>query len=139
MPSTEDDTDRTVEPIMAADGGRLHPTANSLADFVRFIEDGQFDADVTYDLRELAADMENLFMAQGGKLKATLTIKIDLTREVEGFYVLAASHTVKKPTENRKRSVAWLTDDNLFTPNKPGQGALFGTVRDVTPRRTIRN
>lgn len=129
----------TVDSLIAADGGRLHPTCNSLADFVRMLEDGQFDADVTSDLRDLAEALEDLFMAQGGKLKATLNIKIELTREIDGYYLIAASHSIKKPTENRKRSLAWLTDNNLFTPNKPNQGSLFGTVRDVSARRNVRN
>lgn len=133
------DNDAKVESLLAADGNRLHPTCNSLADFMRFLEDGQFDADVTHDMRVLAEDMEELFQAQGGKLKATLTIKVELTREVDGYYLIAASHAIKKPAENRKRSLAWLTENNLFTPNKPNQGALFGTVRDVSARRTVRN
>ena len=131
-------SERTIEPITAADGGRLHPTANSLADFMRMLEDGQFDADVTYDLRELSTDMEEMFRASGGKLKATLTIKVVMTREIDGFYMLASSYQIKRPNETRPRSVAWLTDDNLFSPNKPNQGQMFG-VRDVSARRTVRN
>lgn len=123
---------------LAADGGRLHPTANSLADFVRMIEDGQFDADVTFDMREMATEMENLFAANGGKLKATIDIKIELTREPDGFYLIGAKHKIKLPEPARKRSVAWLTDENLFTPNMPRQGQFFG-VRDVSARRAPRN
>lgn len=132
-------SEQVVEHLIAADGGRLHPTANSLADFIRMIEDGQFDADVTYDMREMATEIENLFAAHGGKLKATVDIKIELTREVDGFYLIAAKHKIKMPEPARKRSVAWLTEENLFTPQMPRQGALFGTVRDVSARRAPRN
>lgn len=125
----------TVEHLIAADGGKLHPTANTLADFVRMVEDGQFDADVTHDMREMAAELENMFMAQGGKLKATITLKFDLTREIDGYYLIAGTHSIKLPKVNRKRSLAWLTQDNLFTPQMPNQGSLFGTVRDVAARR----
>ncbi len=131
-------SEQVVEQIAAADGGRLHPTANTLADFVRMIEDGQFDADVTYDMREMATEIENMFQAHGGKLKASIDIKIELTREPDGFYLISAKHKIKLPETARKRSVAWLTDDNLFTPNMPRQGQFFG-VRDVTPRRSPRN
>lgn len=124
----------------AADGGARLPAAHSLADFIRMQEDGQFDADVAFDLNELAAELEQLAQDTGqGKLKAQLTIKVDITRDPAGFYVFAATHAIKKPVEKRKQSVGWVTDDNKFTPNKPRQGNLFGTVRDVTPRREVRN
>src|SRR5690606_18541628 len=124
----------------AADGGQRYPAAHSLADFIRMQEDGQFDADVAFDLNELAAELEQLAEDTGqGKLKATLNIKVEIERDPAGFYVFAASHTIKKATEKRKQSVGWVTEDNKFTPNKPRQGNLFGTVRDVTPRREVRN
>ncbi len=124
----------------AADGGQRYPAAHSLADFIRMQEDGQFDADVAFDLNELAAELEQLAEDTGqGKLKATLNIKVEIVRDPAGFYVFAASHTIKRPTEKRKQSVGWVTEDNKFTPNKPRQGNLFGTVRDVTPRREVRN
>lgn len=124
----------------AADGGLRYPAAHSLADFIRMQEDGQFDADVAHELNELAADMEQLAEDTGqGKLKAKLTITVDITRDPAGFYVFAAKHTIKRPEEKRKQSVGWVTDENKFTPNKPRQGNLFGTVRDVTPRREVRN
>lgn len=137
-PETAPASEQVVESLIAADGGRLHPTANSLADFVRMIEDGQFDADVTYDMREMATEIENMFQAHGGKLKATVDIKIELTREVDGFYLISAKHKIKLPEQPRKRSVAWLTEENLFTPNMPRQAQFFG-VRDVTARRAPRN
>jgi hypothetical protein len=128
-----------VESLIAADGGRLHPTANSLADFLRMVEDGQFDADVMYDMRKMAEDLEDLFQAQGGKLKATINLKITLTREVDGYYLIQGEHKIAMPKVSRKRSIAWLTENNLFTPNQPKQASLFGTVRDVTPRGAPRN
>lgn len=138
-PTHDPDTGEILEP-RAADGGQRYPAAHSLADFIRMQEDGQFDADVAFDLNELAADLEELAESTGqGKLKAQLTIKVDIIRDPAGFYVFAANHTIKRPAEKRKQSVGWVTEDNKFTPNKPRQGNLFGTVRDVSPRREVRN
>ena len=124
----------------AADGGQRHPAAHSLADFIRMQEDGQFDADVAFDLNELAGELEQIAQDTGqGKLKAKLTVTIEITREPAGHYVFAAKHAIKRPEEKRRQSVGWVTEDNKFTPNKPRQGNLFGTVRDVTPRREVRN
>lgn len=126
--------------LEAADGRRLYPAANTLADFVRMIENGQFDADVATALRDLAEYMEEMYAATGSKLKADVTIKIGFTRDPDGFYRLSGDFSVKKPKLPRKSSLAWLTPDNLFTPNQPNQGVLFGTVRDVSaPARVIRN
>lgn len=127
--------------IIAADGGRRHPAAHSLADLMRMLEDGQFDADVSYDLKELAGDIENIAQAQGnnGKIKAKLAITLEIVREPDGIYMLTAAHKITRPIEKRKRSVAWLTENNSFTPNMPNQGQMFGTIRDVTPRRAVRN
>lgn len=138
MENIDPDTGEITE--VAADGGTRYPAAHSLADFIRMQEDGQFDADVAFDLNELAAELEQLAEDTGqGKLKAQLTIKVDIVRDPAGFYVFAATHAIKRPTEKRKQSVGWVTEDNKFTPNKPRQGNLFGTVRDVTPRRDVRN
>lgn len=133
------DTGEIIEQ-RAADGGQRYPAAHSLADFIRMQEDGQFDADVAFELNELAGDLEELAEATGqGKLKAQLQITVDIVRDPAGFYVFSANHKIKRPVEKRKQSVGWVTEDNKFTPNKPRQGNLFGTVRDVTPRREVRN
>lgn len=133
-------SEQVIENLSAADGGRLQPTANSLADFMRMIEAGQFDADVMFDLRELATMMENQIIDGAKKVKGSLTIQIEVSRDAsQPFYTIAAKHKIKRPEEKRGGTVAWLTDNNLFTPNQPRQSQMFG-VRDVTPRnRTTRN
>ena len=139
MDQYNQETGELIDPP-AADGVARHPAAHSLADFIRMQEDGQFDADVAFDLNALAADLEEIAESTGqGKVKAKLTITIDITREPAGHYVFAAKHVIKRPEEKRRQSVGWVTEDNKFTPNKPRQGNLFGTVRDVTPRREVRN
>lgn len=139
LPPHDPDTGEILDGTLAADGGRRIPAANTLGEFLRMLEDGQFDADVAFDLKELAADMENLAIAGGNrKLDAELTIKVKISRTDDGLYFFAASHAIKRPKEVRPRSVGWLTDDHRFTPNKPHQGNLFGTVRDVTARRDVR-
>lgn len=131
-------SDQTIE--HAADGNRLFPACRTLADFVRMQEDGQFDADVTAALAEMAAAVEDQVRAYGrdAKIKAKLTLTFDITRMPAGFYTIASDFTLKTPKEKREQSVAWLTDDNNFTPNQPRQGQFFG-VREVPVSRSIRN
>jgi hypothetical protein len=127
---------------IAADGRPVHPAANSLGDFFKMMEDGQFDADVHADLQELAADMQNDLHAGLGKSAAKLTITVEIALEPTGngpVFYMRAGHKIARPTLKRQRSIAWTTDDNRFTPNKPHQGILFGALRDVTDRRPARD
>ncbi|WP_337846790.1 hypothetical protein [Sphingomonas sp.] len=125
----------------AADGGGLVPAANSLADFIR-MSGPQFDADVYAELREVAADMQNRIQAGAGKVKAKLTITVEIDLEQTGngtLFYLRPSHKIARPADKQPRAVAWTTDDNRFTPNMPRQGQLFGRVRDVTPGAAVRD
>ena len=120
----------------AADGRPLRPAASTFGQFIGFLEDGQFDADVALDMKEMAANLQDI-AAQQGSAKGKLTVEIDFKVE-NGMFLIAAKHKIKLPDPNRAKSVAWTTEDNRFTPHKPNQGQLFG-VRDVTPRGGLRD
>jgi hypothetical protein len=120
----------------AADGRPVRPAASTFGQFIGFLEDGQFDADVATALKDMAADLQDRAAAQGSA-KGKLTVEIDFKVE-NGMFIIAAKHKVKVPDEVRARSVAWTTEDNRFTPHKPNQGQLFG-VRDVSPRGGLRD
>lgn len=120
----------------AADGRPLRPAASTFGQFIGFLEDGQFDADVAVDLRDMAAEIQDI-AAQQGSAKAKLTVEIDFKVE-NGMFIIAAKHKIKLPDPVRAKSVAWTTEDNRFTPHKPNQGQLFG-VRDVSERGGLRD
>lgn len=120
----------------AADGRALRPAASTFGQFIALLEDGQFDADVAQDLKEMAAELQDIAGTQGSA-KGKLTVDIDFKVE-NGMFVIAAKHKIKLPDPTRPRSVAWTTEDNRFTPHKPNQGQLFG-VRDVTPKAGLRD
>lgn len=121
---------------VAADGKTLVPAASTFGQFIAMLEDGQFDADVQCDLKELAAKMQDEAEASG-TAKGKLTVTIDFKLE-NAMFVIAAKHKMAFPEPKRPKSVAWTTEDNRFTPNKPYQGALFG-VRDATPKGDVKN
>lgn len=127
-------TGEVIQP--AADGRPLRHAASTFGQFIAFLEDGQFDADVALDLKDMAADLQDK-AAQQGSAKGKLTIEIDFKVE-NGMFIVAAKHKIKLPDPVRPKSVAWTTEDNRFTPHKPNQGQLFG-VRDVTPRGGLRD
>jgi hypothetical protein len=124
---------------IAADGARRYPGAHSLADFFRMIEAGQFDTDCADALQDAAATLEELAAANPSKIKASLEIKVEIVRDPDGIYFLTGAYKIKLPEIKRARSIAWLSPDNRFTPNRPNQGHLFGDLRDVTPKRDFHN
>lgn len=114
----------------AADGGRLPPAANTFADFVRFLEDGQLDAELSDALKLMSSDMSNTAIESGGKAKGKLVLTLDFALEGRVF-TIAAKHKFDVPEAKRPKSVMWSTQDGRFTPSNPQQGNLFG-VREVS-------
>ena len=48
------------------------------------------------------------------------------------FTVITPSLSFKLPNMKHGGTVAWFTSDGRLTPNKPNQGNLFGTIREIT-------
>lgn len=122
----------------AADGSQRYPSVSTLTDLIHMLGDGQFNADCAPKLQTFSADMEELGCDSGKKVKGKITLTIDVEREHDGVYFFTPHLALKLPPENHGRTIGWVTEDNRFTPNKPRQGNLFGTMRDVTPSREIR-
>lgn len=127
-PSTGEIVDTSMR---AADGGYVPGACNTLGEFIASLEDGQFDADVQAQLKELAAAMNDQTRTYGGS-KGKLTITIDFKQEAQIVYMKAA-YKVAMPEEPRAKSVFWTTEDNRFTRSQPNQHHLFG-VRDAAGR-----
>lgn len=113
----------------AADGAPVSPAANSFADFVRFQEDGQLNAQLSEELKALAHDMMATAIESGGKAKGKLSLTFDFSLEGKVFSI-ASKFKVDVPEAKRPKSVMWATEDGRFTPSNPHQGNLFG-VREV--------
>lgn len=117
--------------INAADGTQRFPKAVSLTDLIFMLEDGAFNQDAAEHLHDFAASMEEFGCNTGAKVKGTVTLKIAVERTDDGIYFFTPDLAFKLPPEKRQRTIGWVTDDNHFTPNKPNQGQLFGTVREI--------
>lgn len=123
----------------AADGARRYPAVTQLTDMIFMLNDGQFNADCAEKLQRFAEDMEERGIEDGKKIKGKITLTIDVDREHDGVYFFTPDIKLSTPRERHGRTIGWVTPENRFTPNKPNQGNLFGTVRDVTPTRTVRD
>lgn len=141
MPKDEYDpeTGELLE-LQAADGGMRYPAASSISDLLLLLRDGQFNADSVEPMRDFATKLEALGIDGSRKVKGKITVNIEVefdpSRE---FSVLRPSLAFKLPTEKHGETVAWFTSDGRLSPNKPRQGNLFGTIREVsTEPRTVR-
>ncbi len=124
---------------VAADGGRRYPKCTTLTDLVFMLNDGAFNQSAADKLGEFAANMEELGVDTGKKVKGKITLTIDVEREADGgIYFFTPTLVTKLPPERNSRTIGWVTSDNHFTPNQPNQGNLFGTVREVGAARDIR-
>lgn len=117
----------------AADGGHVPGACNTLGEFIRSLEDGQFDADCYGQMQELAAQMTEHAWHNGGKAKGKVSITIEFVQEGT-LTEIRAQFKVTPPEGRRQKSVMWLTENNRFTRTKPNQGQLFG-IRDVSAAR----
>jgi hypothetical protein len=118
------------QPSRAADGGYVPGACNTLAEFVRTLEDGQFDADCYAAIRELAAKMNEHAWHNGGKSKGKVTITLDFGQEGQVCSIKSA-FKITEPVDTRPKSILWQTEDHRFTRAQPGQQQLFG-IRDVS-------
>jgi hypothetical protein len=112
---------------------------NTFAEFLAILNDGEFHQDLSKQLEELNAELNNAAADTGGKAKGRLTITLDFLLK-GGVFEIDQDFTVKLPKVKRPSTVAWSTRDNHFTPQNPKQGALFGPreVRDVTVDAAVR-
>jgi len=118
------------QPTKAADGGHVPGACNTLGDFVRSLEDGQFDVDAYAAIKRLSAALTATAMSNGGKAKGKVTISLDFEQEGSVTQIKAA-FKVALPEARRPKSVMWKTDDNRLSRSRPGHGELFG-IRDVS-------
>jgi|GEM_PF-586702 len=122
----------------AADGRARYPAVTTLTDLIQMLNDGKFNQDCIDKLGEFSADMEEMGCETDRKVKGKIVLTIEVDRETDGIYFFTPSIDFKLPKEKGQRTIGWVTSDNRFTPNKPHQGNLFGTIREVGGERTVR-
>lgn len=128
--SDDDDRGLDARNLVAADNKPVAKRSGHLSDVLRMLEDGQFNADVSADMRDLAVAMEAHAHNNKGQAKGSITLKFDFVR-ANGMFVITPSHTVKKPVQKRDGTALFLGEDKSLGRNPVGQSALFG---DRKPR-----
>lgn len=117
----------------AADGRPMPRKAVTIADTLRLLNDGQFDADASAELRELILKMEAHGFVNKGVSKGKIVITLDVIL-ANGAHVVTPSVSVKAPQMKVAGTLLFAHEDGGLSRNPPGQGAFFG-VREVTDTR----
>lgn len=101
--------------------------ARSFNSFLSALEDGQLHTDLSDELHDLNAEMNNHILDYGNKAKGKITLNIDFLLE-KGAFVITSSYKITKPIAPRNMSVAYSTPGNNFTPFNPKQQDMFKDV-----------
>lgn len=98
--------------------------------FVAGHEDGSLNHELSSDIQEIIATLNNFVREHGGSPKASVSISLDFKLE-GGVIEVVATKKVKLPEEPRPRQIYWTTADNKLTPRNPKQPDMF---RDVNAK-----
>jgi hypothetical protein len=132
-----DDRPINAQVVHAADGFPVPKTAQAASQMLRLLEEGQFDAEVSHDMRDLVCAMEAHAHNNKGIAKGKLLIEVDLTL-ANGVFVATGAHKVKKPVQKRMGTALFARDNGALGRNPPGQSVLFGS-RDIEDIRETRD
>lgn len=120
----------------AADMRPMPRKAVTVADTLRLLLDGQFDADASANLRELIKKLEAHAFTNKGVSKGKFIIELDISL-ANGAHTVVPSVKMKAPEPKHMGTILFAHEDGGLSRNPPGQGALFG-VREVTDQRVVR-
>lgn len=113
------------------------PELTTLGQIMALPENGDFLQRFMGDHADLIQAMHTHQMNNGGKVKASFTIKVDYVLDKGLTLSMQAEATIKKPKPPAATAVAWTTPDGMLTPQNPKQMAF--ELRDVTaPQPAIR-
>lgn len=110
----------------------------SFGTFLADIEEGQLHADLSRALQDAVAALHDIRVEQGGKPKATLTLKLEMM--LDGDVIEARGDFVQKlPKLMRRKGIFYATPDNLLTRKNPRQQELpLRTVSETkAPPRAV--
>ena len=103
------------------------PIIRTFTDAMASMEDGQLIQDLADMQRDILAALHNASLDQGGKPKASLSIKLDYKMD-SGVIEIVADVKSSLPKTKRARTVMWATPENNLCRNNPRQRNLFEDV-----------
>ena len=96
------------------------------------MDNGSFLHELLEEIQKLILALHQAQMDQGGKVKGSFAVKVDLTLDRQLALQMAAEHKFAHPKKPKASATVWTTADGMLTPQNPKHPSLFG-IRDVTP------
>ncbi|MDR3438985.1 hypothetical protein [Telmatospirillum sp.] len=87
------------------------------------LEDGQLHADLTTQIQDLVATLQDHAHEHGGKPAGKITLTIDM-KYADGVFDVQADYKITAPKTARRRTVLWATPDNNLSRANPHQQEL---------------
>ncbi|BBK30274.1 hypothetical protein EDC65_2280 [Stella humosa] len=109
---------------------------HTFAQFIGTAEDGELHQDLSDQLVEIVAALENHVRDRGGKPSATLALTIGFKLD-NGLLEVRAEYKIKLPKSERAKSVFWTTPENHLSRRNPRQQEL--PLRSIDDRREVRS
>lgn len=107
-------------------------TSRSFPSLIATLEDGELSNDLSEQVRDIVARLNDVVAAQGGTPKGSLVLKIDFKLD-SGVIETKADVKVTMPKQVRRKTVMYATPGNHLSRKNPKQQEL--PFRDVNAGR----
>lgn len=110
---------------------------NEIYNFSQLIanhEDGLLNTDLSHQVRDIIAALNQHVIDHGGKPSATLSIKLNFKLDSNSIEVTASTGS-NLPKEVRGKTIYWSTSGNVLTRQNPRQHSL--PFRDVNTKQDV--
>lgn len=125
-----DDRGYSATKVNTPDGGQIAKRSGHVADILRMLEGGQFNADASIEMRGLTKAIEEYAANNKGAAKGQMTITLDMSLG-NGVLVVTPSTKVKAPVQKRMGTALFIGGEGSLGRNPQGEPAMFG---DRKPR-----
>ncbi len=100
------------------------PTLDNFSRLIQALEDGDLNAQLSGDLKDLGQTMVRLAANYGGKQKGKMTLTLEFALE-GGTFEIKPKVKVERPMPPRARTHFWATADGGLSQTNPKQTDMF--------------
>lgn len=124
----------------AADGKPVPARSRAASNVLKMIDDGEFDAELSHEMRDLLKQLETHAHNNKGQAKGEIDIKLKFSL-ANGMLVIVPDMKIKRPVEKRGGTALFIGEDGSLGRNPVGQQQFFGSrARDPdAPMREVKD